>query len=146
MGGRKTGEVSRYSETFKRKMVARMTGPNAISASKLAKETGLKQVTLSFWLQQARSLPFVTSKRPDPSPTPSPPARRSAAEKGRILSEASQHSGEAFLEFLKRENVSVAEFEAWRLALEDGGIADVMATKRIKALERELALCNREHG
>jgi transposase len=125
--------VPRYSETFKRKMVGRLTGPNAVSATTLAKETGLKQQTLSFWLEQARSLPFVSKdKRPNAG-------HRSVEEKSRLLSEAGKFSGDELLKFLDREGVSAAELEQWRLALEDGGVSDIMATKRIRALERELA-------
>lgn len=39
-----------YSEKFKRKLVQRMSGPGAISASALSKEIGVAQGTLSRWL------------------------------------------------------------------------------------------------
>ena len=42
-----------YSESFKRKMVQRMTGPNATSSSALAREVNIHQTTLSQWLRQA---------------------------------------------------------------------------------------------
>lgn len=114
-------------------MVGRLSGPNAISASKLAKETGVKQQTLSFWLQQARSLPLVGREKE------TTPMRRSVAEKARLLAGAGELSGDELLAYLDREGVSVAELESWKASLDEGGIANKMATKRIRALERELA-------
>jgi len=124
-------DLPRYSEAFKRKMVARLTGPNGMSARKLAKETGLKQQTLSLWLEQARSLPFVADKR-------TRPRHRTVAEKARILVAVSELPGDEMLAYLEREGISVAELEQWRMSLEEGGMADAVASRRIRALEREL--------
>jgi hypothetical protein len=44
-------------------MVARLTGKDAVSARQLALETGLRQQTLSRWLQEASSLPIMPAKR-----------------------------------------------------------------------------------
>ncbi|MBK7903807.1 MAG: hypothetical protein IPJ97_13350 [Proteobacteria bacterium] len=46
-----------YSPAFKRKMIERLIGSDAISALQLSKETGLRQQNLSRWLREARSLP-----------------------------------------------------------------------------------------
>src|SRR4029453_10740565 len=51
-----------YSLAFKQRMVQRLTGKNAVSASQLARETGVRQQNLSRWLEQARSLPLVAHK------------------------------------------------------------------------------------
>ena len=48
--------MSSYAIGFKNRMVQRMTGPRAISASALAVEVGVPQPTLSAWLRNARSL------------------------------------------------------------------------------------------
>lgn len=114
-------------------MVARLTGPNGISARQLSKETGLAQQTLSLWLEQARSLPFVARDKR------TKPRRRTVAEKARILVAVSELSGDEMLAFLEREGIAVAELEQWRVSLEEGGMADVVASRRIRALERELA-------
>jgi transposase len=53
-----------FSLAFKDKMVARLTGTDAVSARQLALETGLRQQTLSRWLQAASSLPLMPVKRP----------------------------------------------------------------------------------
>jgi len=44
-------------------MVARLTGRDAVSARQLGLETGLRQQTLSPWLQEASSLPVMSAKR-----------------------------------------------------------------------------------
>jgi len=48
-----------YSEAFKRKMVQRLIGKNAVGATQLARETGVRPQNRSRWLQEARSLPRV---------------------------------------------------------------------------------------
>ena len=76
-----------YSVAFKQKMVQRLTGKNALSAARLAGEIGVRQQTLSRWLEEARSLPLVASEK------------RSVREwtveqKARVLAEASKLTGE----------------------------------------------------
>ena len=44
---------------FKQKMIARLTGVNAMSAAQLARETGITQQNLSRWLSEARNRPFA---------------------------------------------------------------------------------------
>jgi transposase-like protein len=112
-------------------MVQRLVGPDATSAIRLAKETGLPQQTLSRWLADARTLPVVSSEK-------RPPRTWSVEEKARIVVEAGQLDGEQLTAFLARERVSLAELEQWRLALGDEGRASVATTKRIRTLEREL--------
>jgi len=58
-----------HPEGFKARMVARMAGPEGISACALAREVGVPQPTLSRWLRSARSVramshPEQPSKRP----------------------------------------------------------------------------------
>lgn len=120
-----------FSLAFKQKMVARLTGKDAVSARQLALETGLRQQTLSRWMQEASSLPVMPAKRP----------RRdwSIEEKIRILAKASTLTGAELMDFLQREGLLQAEYEQWRLALSEEGRASLATTKRIRALERELA-------
>jgi transposase-like protein len=119
-----------FSLAFKQKMMARLTGKDAVSARQLALETGLRQQTLSRWLQEASSLPIMPAKRP----------RRdwSIEEKIRILAKASTLGAE-LTDFLQREAVLRAEYEQWRLALGEEGRASLATMKRIRTLERELA-------
>ncbi len=112
-------------------MVARLTGNDAVSARQLALETGLRQQTLSRWLQEASSLPVMPAKRP----------RRdwSIEEKIRVLAAASTLTGDGLADFLQREGVLQADYEQWRVALGEEGRASLATMKRIRTLERELA-------
>jgi len=121
-----------YSVAFKQKMVQRLTGKDAMSALQLARTTGVRQQNLSRWLEQARSLPLVASEKPI--------ARKWTVEqKALLLAEASKLTGEQLTAYLERAGVKLADFESWRLALEEGGRASAATTKRIRNLERELA-------
>jgi hypothetical protein len=81
-----------FSLAFKQKMMARLTGTDAVSARQLAMETGLRQQTLSRWLQDASSLSGMPAKRP----------RRdwSIEHKIRILAKASALTGAELTDFL----------------------------------------------
>jgi transposase len=121
-----------YSLAFKRKMVERLTGKDAVSALELAKQTGVRQQNLSRWLQEARSLPLVRSDHTK--------ARQWTVEqKARILNEASALSGEQLRAYLDRQDVKLADYERWRIALQDDGRESAATTQRIRKLERELA-------
>jgi transposase len=82
-----------FSPAFKAKMVQRLTGPGAVSALQLSKETGLRQQTLSHWLRDARTLPDVPKKPPK--------ATRSVEDKARIVSEAGKLDGDALTAYLQ---------------------------------------------
>lgn len=120
-----------FSPAFKTKMVQRLIGRGAISARQLQQEVGVPQTTLSSWLEEARSLPRV------------PPPKRTKAwtvdEKVKVLSEAADLSGDQLASFLERRGVRLAEFEQWRLSLDEEGRSSKAVTNRIRALERELA-------
>jgi transposase len=120
-----------FSLAFKQKMVARLIGTDAVSARQLALETGLRQQTLSRWLEDASSLPVMPAKRLRRD--------RSIEEKIRILAQAAPLTGAELTNLLQREGVLQADYEQWRLALTEEGRAAVATTKRIRALERELA-------
>jgi transposase len=121
-----------YSLAFKQKMIQRLTGKDAVSALQLARETGVRQQNLSRWLDEARSLPHVC---------PDKPVRRrwSVEQKARVLAEASKLTGEQLRAHLQREGVKLADFERWRLALEQDGTEPTATIKLIRKLERELA-------
>ena len=122
-----------FSVAFKQKMVQQLTGKDAVSASQLARKTGVRQQNLSRWLQEARSLPMMTDE-------PKSAVRAWTVEqKARVLAGGSKLSGEELTAYLEREGVKLAEYEQWRLALEEGGGASAATSKRIRQLERELA-------
>ncbi len=121
-----------YSLAFKQKMVERLTGKHALSALQLSRETGVRQQNLSRWLEEARSLPLVAADS-------SKGRQWSVEQKARMLAEASNLSGEPLRAYLEREGVRLADFERWRIALEEDGRESAATTKRIRNLERELA-------
>jgi transposase len=121
-----------YSLAFKQKMVQRLTGKDAVSALQLSQETGVRQQNLSRWLEQARSLPLVTSDDVK--------GREWTVErKARVLAEAANLTGQQLRAYLEREGVRLVDFERWRIALEEDGRESAATTKRIRNLERELA-------
>ena len=121
-----------FSVAFKQKMVQRLTGRNAVSALQLSRETGVRQQSRSRWLQEARSLPIMADQ-------PKTLRNWSVEQKVRVLADACQLEGEELTAFLEREGVNRAEYEQWRLALDEGGAASTSTSKRIRQLERELA-------
>ncbi len=121
-----------YSLAFKQKMIERLTGKEALSASQLSRETGVRQQNLSRWLQEARSLPFVGSRDV---------TERSFTleEKARVLADAANLRGEELHAYLEREGVKLGDFERWRIALQEDGRSSIATSRRIRQLERELA-------
>jgi transposase len=120
-----------FSCYLKQKMVERLTGTNALSAARLARETGITQQNLSRWLQEARSLPFNSPSRTE--------RVRTVEEKARIIAQASELTGDSLSAYLGGEGVKASQLKRWRLALEEAGDETVGVTKRIRSLERELA-------
>ena len=123
-----------YSVAFKHKMVERLIGADAPSAKQLSREVGIPQVSLSRWVREARTLPTVTSDK-----TGVRMRKWTVEQKVRILAEGAKLTGEQLTEFLEREHVRLAEYEHWRISLEEGGRAAALTTRRIRELERELA-------
>jgi hypothetical protein len=121
-----------FSLPFKQKMIERLTGANAASARKLARETGIRQQTLSRWLSEARSLSDVPSKKRQAKAW-------SIDEKIRVLAKSAKLTGEELTEYLDQEGLLLAELEQWRMALGDETSAAIATTKRMRKLERELA-------
>lgn len=119
-----------FSLAYKQKMLGRLTGKDAVSARQLSLETGLRQQTLSRWLQDACSVSVMPSKRQ--------PKEWSIDEKIRILAKAGTLTGAELTELLEREGLLLAEYEQWRLALAEEGRSSLAITKRLRALEREL--------
>jgi transposase-like protein len=77
-----------YSVAFKQKMIERLTGKDAVSANRLAKETGIRQQNLSRWLQEARNLPLMEFNK-------QAVCTWTVEQKARLLADASKLTGEA---------------------------------------------------
>ena len=134
-----------YSEAFKRKMVQRMLGPGAKTATELSEEVRVHQSTLSRWLRQASTLRGMERDKP---PIPPPAATiRTAQDKLRIVLAAAACAPDELGALLRREGLHEADLAAWReamtAALDDakpdaGAGKGAVQSKRIRHLEREL--------
>lgn len=137
-----------YTEAFKAQMVRRMIGPPGVSATFLAKESGVSQSQLCRWSAKARTLAGMPAKD-----KVSPPGaeKRTVAEKLRVLVAAQELEGEALGALLRREGLHEEQLRAWRDAagealsseISTGTKADARREaaefkKRAKLLEREL--------
>ena len=113
-----------YSEMFKRKMVQKLSGPDALSASALSKQVDVPQTTLSKWLRMAGIKPpydfpnntndktqmrcLVTHKRPnDWSPE----------EKFKTVLEAESLSDEQLGDLLRQRGLHETHLQQWRLQM-----------------------------
>jgi len=137
-----------YTDSFKAKMVQRLSAPNAISAFKLSKEVGVSQSQLSRWLRVAPTVDRMTKERPSERAVQTG-STRSAGEKIRIVMAAAALGPDELGAFLRREGVHEAELEQWRVAVVDGATSALEGgatrptsrgadTKRIKELERQI--------
>ncbi len=136
-----------YPIGFKARMVQRMTGPEAITATALYDETGVAQSTLSRWKNQAGSILAMT-KKSDTNQHKQPPHTRSAEEKLRLVMEANQLPGDELGAFLRKEGIHESHLEAWRKDILEALSSTTKASKKarrggsdakkVKALEREL--------
>ncbi len=130
-----------YSEVFRSRMVDRMVGPRAMSATALSREVGVSQPVLSRWLRKARSVEGMTPSRKQTK------HKWTGAEKLRVVLEASQLPDNELGALLRREGLHAAQLAEWRSAAE-AALSAVDAPrgrpprsadgKRIQELEREL--------
>lgn len=87
------------SVAFKQKMVQRLTGKSAISALQMSRETGIRQQSLSRWLQEARRLPIMADK-------PKPLRVWTVEQKVRVLADACELDDEDLTAHLEGEGSS----------------------------------------
>ncbi|VAW34637.1 hypothetical protein MNBD_DELTA04-1663 [hydrothermal vent metagenome] len=139
-----------YSQMFKYKMIQKMIGPDALSATALAKQVDVPQVTLSKWLRKA-GIPsrYALKKQLNGNITmvPKMPNDWSAEEKLKAVLEASSLSDEQFGAFLRKKGIHETHLEQWRIQML-GGLGKGRANgkpsrrnadiKRIRGLEKEL--------
>lgn len=144
--------MSHYTEAFKGKIVQRLLLPGGPTATALSRETGIHQTTLSRWLQDARKVRPMTTKKdlPEHSEPPRPPRRTedwTAEERLRVVHAASRLSEAELGAFLRREGLHQVQLDAWREAALDALQPAAVATKankgasearRIRELEKQL--------
>ncbi len=131
-----------YSETFRSRMVQKMSGPRGLSATALSKEVGVPQPTLSKWVRQASRVGSMgnTTKKPLQARRPQD---RPAQEKLKLVLEADALSQEELGTFLRRRGVHESQLEQWREQMLSGLTAPRKPkvspeTRRIRKLEKEL--------
>ena len=131
-----------YNEAFKSKMVQKMVGPAAISASRLAREVGVGQPTLSKWLREAQgNIGLVKFDTPPPSPaTPRRPEDWSPEERLQAVLEASGLKDEELGAFLRRKGLHESILAEWKTAALDalGPQKRSGESRRVRELEKEL--------
>jgi len=148
-GGQKHLMLMEYTEAFKSKMVQRLMGPRAMTATSLATEVGIPQPTLSRWLRAAGgTLDGMTKERPTDTVTPKPPPPKSrrpeewaAEDRLRVVFEASKLSEPELGPFLRREGLHEATLREWRAAALEGLGAprsNRAEGKRVRELEKQL--------
>jgi transposase-like protein len=126
-----------YSAAFRSKIVQKLMQPGGPTQGAISRETGVPQTTLSRWVQRARTMVPMASKRSTKR------QRRTADEKLRVVMEALRLPDEELGAFLRREGVTEAELQQWREAARAGLAATTGDRKspelqRIKQLEGEL--------
>ena len=124
--------MTTYSQGFKARMVQRMVGSEALTATALSRDVGIAQPTLSRWVRQARRLPRMNNEKNNPTPS-----RRTwtAEEKVRVVLEAAAISDDELGAFLRREGLHEARLMEWRTCVIAGGI-DAMRNRNRKASKR----------
>ena len=137
----------KYSDGFKARMVQRMAGPEAISASALSKEVGVQQPTLSRWLRQARTVPAMGGSDSSKGRKGAKSTRQwSPEDKLRVVQEAATLSDDELGALLRREGLHMADLDEWRAAVMSALTASTKSksrkpspeAKKIRALEKEL--------
>jgi transposase-like protein len=123
-----------------------MSGPRAVSATELSKETGVAQSTLSRWLKEAPTLATMGTKDRDAQDSRDSRQPRTAEDKLRIVLDAAKLSESELGEYLRREGLHTAQIEEWRRvaekALAGKAPAKTAEAKKIRALERDLVRKN----
>ena len=134
----------KYSNTFKSKMVRRMTGPDSLSATALAADSGVAQPTLSRWLREAAS--DMVSAMPKRKTTKGKrPQDWTPGEKIAAVAEAAGLSDEELGAFLRRKGLHQAQLETWQRTLIEAlgpqpprPAKASPETRRVRELEKEL--------
>ncbi len=132
----------RYSDSFKRKVRARIVGARTETMDALAEKFGVSVGTLWKWRREAMLAGVTDSKKA----TPKRPQDWTLDEKLRFLMEASQVAEEDLGAFLRERGVHEDSLIEWRNAVTEAletpaqrGRKQKAESKRVRQLERELA-------
>jgi transposase-like protein len=146
------GDFMPYSDMFKRKMIQKMSGPNAISAAALSKQVDVSQTTLSKWLRKAGiQTAFGYPKNSNNVPARHTMSKKSPndwtpEEKLKTVLEAASLSDDQLGKFLRRKGLHETHLQQWRLQMLNGlgkpqktkSKTASVDKKQIRQLEKEL--------
>ena len=140
-----------YPETFKEKMVLRMSGPSAVSANALSEEVGVSQTSHSKWLREAAGIEPVAKSVKGQSikaKVGKRPQDWTAEAKLEAVVESASLSEQELGEYLRRKGLHEAQLEQWRRRVTDAAMEALSSkssrkkasveAKRVRRLEREL--------
>lgn len=135
-----------YSQQFRNRMVQKLVGAHAVSATALSAEVGISQGTLSRWLKQAATIPRKMSTADDDTKAHD----WSPEEKVAFVLESAAVPSSELGAFLRRKGVLEAQLDEWRKQLTEAAVASMRPptrgdreaaaadAKKIRQLEREL--------
>jgi transposase-like protein len=113
-----------YSENFKRKMIQKLTGPDAVSATSLSKQVDVSQTSLSKWLKKASIVTPNVNLNDSAIMRPSMPSKRpedwSPEEKLNISLKAATLSDQQLGAFLRQKGIHETHLQQWRLQMLNG--------------------------
>lgn len=137
----------RYSVGFREKMVAKMLGPDAVSACELSRRVGVPHQTLSRWLKAVKGHAMSDFKEEPTMNTPRRPKDWSAEERLAAVTRAATMTEDELGAFLRQSGLKSADLERWRDSMLKAVATDgrrpaarrnPQDRKRIRELEREL--------
>jgi transposase len=120
-----------YSEKFKQRMIERLTGPKAISASQLSKENNVGQSTLSKWLTRSKAITVRTNvsvKKDEPESRR--PQDWSVEEKLELVLGAAAIPEAELGAFLRSRGIHEADLIEWRSAVMEGARTNLADDQR----------------
>lgn len=148
-GGAREDRRMTYPMMVRQSMIEKMLGPDAVSASQLARDSGISLTTLCRWRQQAM-VEGMSDDKTRQKPSGKPPRRPqdwSPQERLEAVARAATLSEDELGAFLRRAGLREGHLKQWRQAMLEA--LDTPAerrrrehnraqTRRIKELEREL--------
>lgn len=120
-----------YTAAFRSRMVSKLVGPNAVTATALAAETGLAQATLSRWLKEASKL--RRPMPPDDKLVKKQPQEWTPEEKLQVVLEAAALPEGELGVFLRAKGIHAALLTEWR----DQALAGLRGTEVASKLQKE---------
>jgi len=140
-----------YPETFKEKMILKMSGPSAISANALSEEVGVPQSSLSRWLREASGIDGMTKRasvKSNKIKVGKRPQDWTAEEKLEAVLESTLLSEQELGGYLRRKGLHESQLEQWRRRVTEAATEALSSkssrkkasveAKRVRTLEREL--------